>query len=646
MPRPLPCLILLGSCLWAGTAPAGDEPFRIGRWIQPVARQSVLAEAGYYVWCGSVVEDAGKYHMFYSRWPVSPWAFADGWLFASEICHAVADRPEGPFTPTGVVLGKRQDDAAMAHWDSQTQHNPHIRKFGGKLYLYYMASVDPGAAVWPSITQRNRIQRNQRIGVIAADSIADLLAGNFVRPDAPILAPVYSTSASTDRTTNPTDYAANRIVNNESVIERPDGKFQLIYKSNWPQSPSYGHGFALADTPAGPFTLAPGPIFSDRGREDENHWYDSSRSKYYLICKNFSTGSTELLESGDSVSWTTSGTQFGRFIPWADGDVEFVEALERPQLLRDTNGVPVMLYMAARRALPGGAKETFNVSLPLAPPAANAFPFTDPAAIRDSGLLVQAANFGAAAPVTLKGITFAPAGTNTASLVTNFGFSQSGGASGASLATGLMDSTFEGAPEFEGFLDTMVWQTATPQAGAALSFQLSGLTSGRRYRLQLFFGESRSGSPTRHGPQSLVIDGNPQPVFDYGPGAKLVDGDARGLLVEAHFTAKASTAPVKLLQHDTGGGLQISAFALHDVSPPEGASIERDPEGTASVGWTVVPGFTYHVEVSSDLFAWDAAPGGTFEPAGEAPVRLSYQDQPSPPEQRFYRLVQEDPQGT
>ena len=114
----------------------------------------------------------------------------------------------------------------------------------------------------------------------------------------------------------------------------------------------------------------------------------------------------------------------------------------------------------------------------------------------------------------------------------------------------------------------------------------------------------------------------------------------------AHFTAKASTAPVKLLQHDTGGGLQISAFALHDVSPPEGASIERDPEGTASVGWTVVPGFTYHVEVSSDLFAWDAAPGGTFEPAGEAPVRLSYQDQPSPPEQRFYRLVQEDPQGT
>lgn len=558
-------LLLLGASL------AAQDPFLLGSWIRPVPMHSKLSEPGYYVWCGSVVEDAGQYHMFYARWHTSPWTFGDGWLFDSEICHAVANTPDGPFTPTGVVLGKRPNDPTMAFWDSQTQHNPHIRKFGTKFYLYYMASVDPGAAVWPGITQRNRIQRNQRIGVIEADTIQDLLTGNFVRPNAPIVTPVYSTSAATDRTTNPTDYASNRIVNNQTVIQRPDGQYQLIYKSNWPQAPGYGHGYCLASHPAGPWTQMTPPIFSDQGREDENHWYDAARAKYFLLCKNFNGGGTEQLESTDSVNWTSRGIQLPRLIRWANGTNEIVEALERPQLLRNAAGEPIMLYMACRRALGGGAVEAFNVHIPLQPPTIAATPLTAPADIETSGALVSAVNFGATAPVTLNGLTFAPSGNNALSVALTYGVQQTGGAAGANVGAGLVDTVWTGVPAFEDFLDTMIWQTQATMAGASLTFPLTGLVVGRRYRCQLFVAESRT-TPGKHGPQTVTIGSEPATVFDYGPGSSLVGAGALAIKLSVVFTAAAASAPVTLTQLVSGGGgLQLAAFALHDVTSTSAA---------------------------------------------------------------------------
>jgi hypothetical protein len=618
---------------------APPEPFRLATWVQPVPRHAVLVETGYHVWCGSVIEDQGRYHMFYSRWPVSPWAFGDGWLFASEICHAVADQPTGPFTPTGVVLGRRPGDTALAFWDSQTQHNPHIRKFGNTFYLYYMASVDPGPSVWPGITQRNRIQRNQRIGVVSAKSIQDLIDGNFTRPGSPIVSPVYSTSAATDRTTNPTDFAANRIVNNPSVTQRPDGTWQLLYKSNWPQAPSYGHGYALANDPAGPFTLVAGPVFSDEGREDEHHWHDAARGKYHLLVKNFNRGGTEQMESPDGVQWTSMGVQWGRVIPWADGVVESVEALERPQILLGANGEPVALYLAARRALAGGAKQAFSVHIPLAPPTIPAAKMESPADVLTSGLLVQAINFGADAPVTLNGLTFTPAGTDPAILADAHGFTQAGGASGAALQTGAIDAAYEGIPEFEGFLDTMAWQSQTAQTGATLGFELRDLAPGREYRLQLFFAESRAGALSRHGPVTVSIAGQ-STTFDFGPTSYLVVPAATAVRLTATFTATANRHPITLTQlQSAGGGLQLSAFALHEISLPASGTSGFSPGGFPAVSWNVVPGFTYRVQVSPDLLDWQPAPGGEFTPSGQEIVRLDYLD-PSPlARQRFYRLA-------
>jgi hypothetical protein len=595
------------------------QDFLPSRWIQPVPRSSVLTNPGYYVWGGSVVEDQGQYHMFYERWSTNTYAFGDGWLFAAEICHAVATDPAGPFVFTGVVLGKRTNDAAMAFWDSQVQQNPCIRHFGSKFYLYYMASVDPGTNAWPGVSLRNRIQRNQRIGVVVGNSIQDLLDGNFARPNAPIISPVYSTNAATDRTTNPTDYAGNRIVNNETVIQRPDGKYQLIYKSNWPQSPSYGHGFALADDPAGPFTLIPGPIFSDQGREDESHWYDAASGKYYCIIKNFGTVGTEQLQSTDSTNWTSLGTQFGTMIRWADGVTESLQALERPEVLRDSNGVPVMIYMAARRGLPGGAVESFNVHIPLRLSPARATVMTNASNVKASGCLLSAVNFGALSNSVLNGITFVASGTNVTSLGANYGLTQSGGASGASLSAGLVAASYNGLPEFDNWLETSAWQTGSPQAAAKLQFNLTGLQPARTYRLQLFFGETRAGF--RHGPQTVEVGGGLSPGFDYGPASSLVATGATAVKVEMTWVASQSFETVTLTQGvSSGNGLVLPAFALHDVTPPVATSIAPTPAGGLNLTWQVAPGFWYSLWRSDDLQNWLVDSTDTFVPPGPSVV--------------------------
>jgi hypothetical protein len=626
----------------AGAAPAQTTNFLLSQWLGQVPRHSVLAEPGYYVWGGCVVQDGGKYHMFYERWPTNTYAFGDGWLFNAEVAHAVADTPDGPFTPTGVVLGKRPNDPNFAYWDSQSQQNPHIRQFGSKFYLYFMATVDPGTNSWPGISQRNRIQRNQRIGVIVADSMSQMLDTNYVnsvRPSVPIISPVYSTNAATDRTTNPTDYAGNRIVNNQTVIQRPDGKYQLIYKSNWPQSPGYGHGFALADDPAGPFTLVPGPIFSDQAREDENHWYDAATGKYFLIVKNFTGPALEQLQSNDSTNWTSQGIQSGTIVRWEDGADEVFSALERPQLLRDTNGVPIMLYLAAQRALGGGAVATFNVHVPLKPAVVKAVPLTNASGIKASGKLLSAVNFGALTNVTVNGITFTPSGTNLANLASGYGLTQSGGSSGATLAASPAVGGYNGLPELKALLDSMVWQTGNATAGAKLKFTLTNLPLGHTCRLQLFFGETRSGY--RHGPQTLDIAGQWLPGFDYGPASALVTPGTTALKIETSWIALNAAETITLSQRVTSGnGLQLSGYALHDVSAPTLVAVSNAPVDNISITWRVVPGFTYTVCYTDDLLHWAPEPAGVFNPVGSNVVDYTFTEPFAGRMSRLFRLGQ------
>ena len=149
-----------------------------------------------FIWGASVIKgENGKYHMLYSTWDTGPdnTNFSNAWVLYSEIAYAVSDYPDQNFKHVGTILRGRIHEGDSTAWDAQAVHNPHIKKFNDKYYLYYIGNRDPGPVKegkpgW-ALNKRNRCQQMQSTGVIEFESFKDLLAGNFERPDEPILKP-------------------------------------------------------------------------------------------------------------------------------------------------------------------------------------------------------------------------------------------------------------------------------------------------------------------------------------------------------------------------------------------------------------------------------------------------------------------------
>src|SRR5579871_6545066 len=152
---------------------AADEPglvdLDLREWIQPAPASSRFSDPGYYVWCGSMVrDDKGTCHLFYSRWPQHLGFYA--WVSHSEIAHAVADNPQGPYRAKDVALPPRGKE----FWDGLCTHDPTVMRFGSKYYLYYMGNTADhymGDHPDPKVMDQQRWahRNNQRIGVAVAD---------------------------------------------------------------------------------------------------------------------------------------------------------------------------------------------------------------------------------------------------------------------------------------------------------------------------------------------------------------------------------------------------------------------------------------------------------------------------------------------
>jgi len=327
--------------------------------IQPVPTNAIFRDANFEIWCGSAVKgDDGKYHLYYSRWPRKFGHKA--WVTHSEIAHAVADSPLGPYKHVGVILPARGKE----FWDGMCTHNPTvIRAKDGKFCLYYMGNTGDGVVMRPlNWMHRN----NQRIGV----AVADKPEGPWKRFDKPVL----------DVSSDPDAHDA-LMVSNPAVTQKPDGGFLMVYKGVAKKNkPPFGgpvcHMVAMSDNPTGPFKKYPNPIFGKEGvafaAEDPYIWCEGGR--YMAIVKdnegNF-TGkgySLALFESIDGIDWKQAKHVLVTTpeIKLADGSVLKLSALERPQLYRE-NGKPVALFCAG--ADNKDRVGSFNVQIPLAMPA-------------------------------------------------------------------------------------------------------------------------------------------------------------------------------------------------------------------------------------------------------------------------------------
>lgn len=258
--------------------------------IQSPSEQHIFKTEGYYNWGGSTIKgDDGKYHLFYSRWK-KEYTFL-GWLTFSEIAHAVSVSPSGPWEYKETVLNGRGD----GFWDEVMAHNPKIKYFEGKYYLYYI-STNSGKENYSKNELENIskvgykdprwkvLRENQRTGVAVSNSINGPWERNvnpLIEPSGPI----------TTLTVNP------------AITQGSDGKYHLIVKGDKPNTEAFirDQVIATSDKPNGPFAIAPKPVIDYMDTEDMSMWYDAKRDYFYGV---FHTkGIIGMVSSPDAKVW-------------------------------------------------------------------------------------------------------------------------------------------------------------------------------------------------------------------------------------------------------------------------------------------------------------------------------------------------------
>lgn len=333
--------------------------------VKPLPTNNRFAEKDFFVWCGAPVKGPdGKYHLFYSRWPVKV-GFAPGWAIHSEIAYAVSDKPGGPYRHVNVALPPRgiNPTTNRKYWDADVTHNSNAFFHNGKFYLYYMGNHGDGKS-YPM--HRN----NQRIGI----AIAENPAGPWKRMDQPIV----------DITDDKTSFDS-LCVTNPAACMRPDGGVILVYKAvqhikGKEMGGNVRYGVALADQPDGPYIKTPGKIFE--AEKPGNHWmvaedpfiWQSQKygNRYYAVTRDVvgtftgSSGGICLFQSEDGLTWKPAAHPkvLEKFYDLANGS-KSTTPIERPALLIE-DGEPTYLFGAADGYKKNG-KISSNVQIPLIP---------------------------------------------------------------------------------------------------------------------------------------------------------------------------------------------------------------------------------------------------------------------------------------
>ena len=331
-----------------------------------------------FIWCGSAIqaEEDGKYYLFYSAMKSGPKypRFIDAWLLGSMIGVAVSYSPYGGYKDIGIVYNKDGYRPDSCSWDAQSVHNPHIKRYNGKYYLYYCATVDPGgnAHVKGKLSRRDRLQQNQKLGVLCFNSIKELLEGKFSCNEQPLLAP---------RTRVKPD---NLILVNPAVVYHPlKKKYYLYFKGNVYDPTWRGvHGVAIADAPEGPFIVQDDYVFEFEtgdnqklNAEDPFVWYHRKDNCFYAVFKDFTGGFTKgepglaIMYAEDGIHWKLPEHSLfmNKEIILKNGERLEVDRLERPQLLLDENDEPIVLYSACS-ITPLNMKQdgsSFNIQIPI-----------------------------------------------------------------------------------------------------------------------------------------------------------------------------------------------------------------------------------------------------------------------------------------
>lgn len=316
--------------------------------MQPLSPDNIFKTKGYYNWGASIIKDkGGTYHLFYSRWK-KDYKFT-GWLTHSEIAHAVSKNPEGPWKFKNIVFSGRGN----GHWDAITAHNPKIKYFDGKYYLYYI-STNSGDETFSekelietahtgySHSNWKILRPNQRTGVAVSNSIN----GPWTRMEEPIIEP---TGPISTLTVNP------------AIDKGKDGRYYLIVKGDKPNEDLFirNQAIAISDSPLGPFEMQPNPVIDYLDTEDMSMWYDAKRDYFYGTFHAHSM--IGMISSADGVNWkkATEYVLMHKKSLTVEGSKIIPDRMERPFIYVEANE-PRVLSMAVKIG-----DESFTVFVPI-----------------------------------------------------------------------------------------------------------------------------------------------------------------------------------------------------------------------------------------------------------------------------------------
>lgn len=292
----------------------------------------ILEEENWNVWGTSpIVGEDGKIHVFYSRWRGTH----GRWLSHSEIAHAVADTPEGPYTVLGTVLSGRGE----GHWDADTIHNPTIQKVGDKYALFFIGNNLANATKYDG-----HHASTQRVGLALSDS----LNGPFVRVgEDPIL----------EVSPNKKDWDSY-LTTNPALLQHANGEFWLYYKA-WDKynDDMRKMGVAIAKDIKGPYIKHPkNPLvnFAQYKKQVEDAYVFVEQDKFYMIMRDMGVIHPHvglMLDSDDGINWSAPQLGYRTNVDFTNETQ--IQRMERPQVLMQ-NGKPTYLFLA----LMGGKYDT------------------------------------------------------------------------------------------------------------------------------------------------------------------------------------------------------------------------------------------------------------------------------------------------
>ena len=342
------CIILLCFSLSFAMGQTKEDDLFVYDRFKTVTEANIFKTEGYYNWGASIVKGKdGKYHNFYARWK-KEYGFG-GWLTHSEVAHATSKNPYGPWKYKETILKGNRNGT----WDAITAHNPKIKYFDGKYYLYYISTnlgernyteedLVETAKVGYSHSNWKILRPNQRTGVAVSSS----LKGPWTRLEKPLIEP---SGPITTLTVNP------------AIDSGKDGKYYLVVKGDKPKETKFvrNQAIAISDKPDGPFVIQEKPVIDYLDTEDMSMWYDVVRERFYGVFHAHTY--IGMVTSANGVDWEKANEYIlkTKDITMNDGTVLVPDRMERP-FIYEENGEPKVLSLAVKKG-----NESYTVFIPI-----------------------------------------------------------------------------------------------------------------------------------------------------------------------------------------------------------------------------------------------------------------------------------------